>query len=74
MADLIHVLDPNVDVMFSRDEVLASGGLDALGYFPDLDLLASNRDAMVFWPDLDHKTDSLGHGYVFGATEVDVHR
>lgn len=72
MAELIHLLDTNGDLVFSRDEILASGGLSALGYFPDLDLLASDHGETVFWPNHDHDAESLGHGYVFDAVEVDA--
>lgn len=70
LADVIHVVDSNGDLQFSGAEVLASGGLAVLGYYPDLDLLADDHGHPVFWPAHDHDVESLGHGYVIEADEV----
>jgi hypothetical protein len=51
---------------------MASGGLDPLGYFPDLDLLVHENMMPILWPAHDHVAESLGNGYLFQAVEVTV--
>lgn len=60
------------DGSFSGAEVLESGGLGVLGYFPDLDLLVHEDMKPILWPAHDHVAESLGNGYLFRAVEVAV--